>query len=411
MDRDTALLIIVTGRDRPGVTSRLSTVLAEHGARIADMEQVVLRGRLVLGIVVHVTGDTGGLQDALFAVTGRAGMQCEIDVVEAKRMDRRDPVDRHHVTMLGMPLRPSAIASVTSAIADLGGNIDRIERLSRYPILSFELLVSGISDGASLKAAVGRAAAEEQVDVAVQRAGLHRRAKRLIVFDVDSTLVDGEVIELLAAHAGCADQVAEITSRAMAGELDFEQSLRQRVALLEGIDESALAHVRQHLRLMPGARTVLRTLSRLGYVTAMVSGGFTQVTDDLAVELGVDHSHANTLEVIDGRLTGRLVGPIVDRAAKAEHLQRIAVEAGIPLSQTVAVGDGANDLDMLGVAGLGIAFNAKPVVREQAEVALNVPFLDAVLFLLGITREEVERADADDPDVDLPAPPPVPLTP
>ena len=162
---------------------------------------------------------------------------------------------------------------------------------------------------------------------------------------------------------------------------------------------------------MPGARTVLRTLSRLGYVTAMVSGGFTQVTDDLAVELGVDHSHANTLEVVDGKLTGRLVGPIVDRAAKAEHLQRIAVDAGIPLSQTVAVGDGANDLDMLGVAGLGIAFNAKPVVREQAEVALNVPFLDAVLFLLGITREEVERADADDPDVDLPSPPPVPLTP
>ena len=241
MDRDTALLIIVTGRDRPGVTSRLSTVLAEHGARIADMEQVVLRGRLVLGIVVHVTGDTGGLQDALFAVTGRAGMQCEIDVVEAKRMDRRDPVDRHHVTMLGMPLRPSAIASVTSAIADLGGNIDRIERLSRYPILSFELLVSGISDGASLKAAVGRAAAEEQVDVAVQRAGLHRRAKRLIVFDVDSTLVDGEVIELLAAHAGCADQVAEITSRAMAGELDFEQSLRQRVALLNELRQAGTA--------------------------------------------------------------------------------------------------------------------------------------------------------------------------
>lgn len=404
---DTALLITVTGRDRPGLTAQLSGVLADHDARIADMEQVVLRGRLVLGIVVHVTGAHQALEDAVFAVCGRARMQCDIDVVEAKRMDRKDPRDRHHVTILGMPLPPGAISGVTTAIAEVGGNIDRIDRLSRYPILSFELVVSGVEDSDALRGAVGRAAAEHHVDAAVQRAGLHRRAKRLIVFDVDSTLVDGEVIELLAAHAGCAEEVAAITARAMAGEIDFEESLRERVGLLKGVDEAAIAHVREHLRLTPGARTVMRTLSRLGYVTAIVSGGFTQVTDDLAVELGAAHSHANTLEIVDGVLTGRLVGPIVDRAAKAEHLRRIAIEADIPLSQTVAVGDGANDLDMLAAAGLGIAFNAKPVVQEQAEVAVNVPFLDAVLFLLGITREEIERADADDPDVDLPAPPPV----
>ncbi len=406
---DTALLLTVTGRDRPGVTTRLCAVLAHHEAVVADMEQVVLRDHLVLGIVVHHSGDTAGLEGDLRSVAEEAGMGCDIQTVETRRLDRKDPVDRHHVTILGMPLRPAALAGITAVIAEAGGNIERIERLSRYPILSFELLVSGVTDTAELKAAIGRAAVAQGVDVAVQRAGLHRRAKRLIVFDVDSTLVDGEVIELLAEHAGCAEEVTAITDRAMRGELDFEASLRARVALLEGVDEAALDHVRTHLTLMPGARTVLRTLARLGYVTAMVSGGFTQVTDSLAAELGVDHNHANTLEVVDGRLTGRLVGPIVDRAAKATHLRRIAEQAGVPLSQTVAVGDGANDLDMLATAGMGIAFNAKPVVQQEAEVAVNVPFLDAVLFMLGIRREEIERADADDPALDLPAPPPVPL--
>lgn len=406
---DTALLLTVTGPDRPGVTTRLCAVLAHHDAVVADMEQVVLRDQLVLGIVVHHTGDTAAMTRDLRSVAEESRMGCDIQEVETRRLDRKDPVDRHHVTILGMPLRPAALAGVTGAIAEAGGNIERIERLSRYPILSFELLVSGITDTAALKATVAMAAAEQGVDVAVQRAGLHRRAKRLIVFDVDSTLVDGEVIELLAAHAGCAVQVAAITEQAMRGELDFEQSLRARVALLEGVDAAALDHVRAHLTLMPGARTVLRTLARLGFVTAMVSGGFTQVTDPLAAELGVDFSHANTLEVVDGRLTGGLIGPIVDRAAKAEHLRHIADQVGVPLSQTVAVGDGANDLDMLATAGLGIAFNAKPVVQERAEVAVNVPFLDAVLFMLGIRREEIERADADDPDLDLPAPPPVAL--
>lgn len=410
MDDAAALLITVTGRDRPGLTSGLCAELAAHDARILDMEQVVIQDRLVLGILASPGGEVSPLAAALTAVGEAAGVDIDVELVSARRPDRRDPVDRHHVVILGQPLRPSAVAAITAAIAGIGGNIERIERLSRYPILSFELVVSGVGDTARLKAAVGHAAAEARVDAAVQRAGLHRRAKRLIVFDVDSTLVDGEVIELLAAHAGCAAEVTEITERAMRGELDFEQSLRARVALLEGCPAAALDHVRTHLRLMPGARTVIRTLSRLGFVTAMVSGGFSQITDPLAAELGVDHAFANTLEVRDGVLTGALVGPIVDRAAKATHLAEIAAAEGVPLSQTVAVGDGANDLDMLAAAGLGIAFNAKPVVREQAEVAVNVPYLDAVLFLLGITREEIERADADDPAIDLPPPPPVPGT-
>lgn len=407
MDDAAALLITVTGRDRPGLTSELCHALAQHDARILDMEQVVIQDRLVLGILASPGGETAELSAVLQRVAADKGVHCEVEQVSHRRPDRRDPVDRHHVSLLGQPLRPAAIADITAAIAAVGGNIERIERLARYPIMSFELLVSGIADTALLKQTVGAAAAEARVDVAVQRAGLHRRAKRLIVFDVDSTLVDGEVIELLADHAGCAEKVADITKRAMAGEMDFEQSLRARVALLEGCPESAVEHVRAHLQLTPGARTVMRTLSRLGFVTAIVSGGFTQVTDHLAHQLGVDYAHANTLEIIDGRLTGGLLGPIVDRAAKARHLQQVAAQENVPLSQTVAVGDGANDLDMLATAGLGIAFNAKPVVRQQAEVAVNVPYLDAVLFLLGITREEIERADADDPLIDLPPPPAV----
>lgn len=407
MDDAAAMLITVTGRDRPGLTAELCRQLARADARILDMEQVVIQDRLVLGILVSPGGDHGPLGQALQQVAAGHGVHCEIEQVGRRRPERRDPVDRHHVSILGQPLRPAAIADIAGAIAGAGGNIERIERLARYPIMSFELLVSGVADTAVLKGVVGPAAAQARIDVAVQRAGLHRRAKRLIVFDVDSTLVDGEVIDLLAQHAGCAEEVGQITRRAMAGEFDFEQALRARVAKLEGCPAAAVEHVRSHLRLTPGARTVMRTLSRLGFVTAIVSGGFTQITDHLAQELGVDHAYANTLEIVDGRLTGGLLGPIVDRAAKARHLEQVAAHENVPLSQTVAVGDGANDLDMLSTAGLGIAFNAKPAVREQAEVAVNVPYLDAVLFLLGITREEIERADADDPSIELPPPPPV----
>jgi phosphoserine phosphatase len=212
--------------------------------------------------------------------------------------------------------------------------------------------------------------------------------------DVDSTLVQGEVIEMLAEHAGCAAEVAEVTERAMRGEMDFAESLRSRVRLLAGVPETALDDVRRDLLLAPGARTFVRTLKRLDYRLAVVSGGFTQVTDALVADLGIDYSAANTLEVVDGLLTGELVGPIVDRAGKADALRRFAAEAGVPVAQTVAIGDGANDLDMLAAAGLGIAYNAKPVVRVAADAALSVPYLDAILFLLGISRDEIEDADA-----------------
>ena len=394
MDNPTALLITVTGRDRPGLTSGLCQVLAEYGARIVDIEQVVIRERLILGILVTLGSEEEPVREAVVHTATELGVHVEFEAMTARRPGG-DPV-RHYVTILGQPLGASAIGAVARRIAECGANIERIVRLSRYPITSFELLVSG-GDPDQLRASLTTEAALQRIDVGVQRATLYRRAKRLIVMDVDSTLIQGEVIELLAEHAGCGDKVADITQRTMAGELDFEQSLRQRVALLEGLPASAIDEVRDRLQLTPGARTLLRTLKRLGFTVAIVSGGFTQITDDLQARLGIDYAHANTLEISDGRITGRLVGAVVDREAKADLLEQFTREAGVPLSQTVAVGDGANDLDMLARAGFGIAFNAKPVVREAADTAVSVPYLDAVLFLLGITREEIEAADAEDP--------------
>jgi phosphoserine phosphatase len=307
------------------------------------------------------------------------------------------------VTVLGMPLRPGAVAAVAGRIADTGANIDRIERMARYPVTAVELHVSGV-DPARLRRTLAQEAATQAVDVAVQPASLLRHGVRLVVMDVDSTLVQGEVIEMLAGRAGCLERVRDVTEAAMRGELDFEASLRERVALLAGLDASALDSVYDELVLAPGARTLVRTLKRLGYHFALVSGGFTQVTDRIAADLGIAFSTANRRDIADGRLTGRLVGPVVDRAGKAEALRRFAAEAGVALGATVAVGDGANDLDMLSAAGLGIAFNAKPVVQRAADTAVNVPYLDTVMYLLGISREDVEAADAME-GVTTPAPP------
>ncbi|WP_328855440.1 phosphoserine phosphatase SerB [Microbispora hainanensis] len=395
------LLITLTGPDRPGVTSRLFSVLSGFPVVVADVEQVVIRGRLTLGVLVAYaggpptgTGGTiGGLWTAVEQVAADLDMDLEIATGTHSKEKRRR--GRLHVTVLGAPLLPAAMAGIAGRIAASGANIDRIERLSSYPVTCIELAVSG-ADPESLRAELAAEAAAQQVDVAVQRSGLHRRAKRLIVMDVDSTLIQNEVIELLARHAGCLDEVARVTDDAMRGELDFAESLVRRVALLEGLSEEVFEKVAKEVVLTPGARTLVRTLKRLDYRFAIVSGGFTQITDSLVADLGIDYSAANTLEVVNGRLTGRVVGEIVDRPGKARALERFAAEAGIPLSQTVAIGDGANDLDMFAAAGLGIAFNAKPIVRQAADTAVNVPYLDSILYLLGISREEVEAADAED---------------
>jgi len=299
------------------------------------------------------------------------------------------------VVVLGAPLLASAVAAVSARIAAHGANIDRIRRLSRYPVITVELDISG-ADIPALRTELSLEAAVRGVDIAVSPAGLARRGRRLVVMDVDSTLIQDEVIDLLAARAGTVAEVVKLTKAAMRGDLDFGESLRARVATLTGLPVGVLDEVRAAIRLTPGARTLVRTLKRLGFTVAVVSGGFIEIVGPLAAELEIDHAHANRLEVNDGLLTGALVGEIVDRQGKAEALRRFAAAEHLPMSRTVAIGDGANDLDMLAAAGLGIAFNAKPIVREQADTAVNVPYLDAVLYLLGISREEIEDADEAD---------------
>jgi len=293
------------------------------------------------------------------------------------------------VTLLATTIGADQLEGIFRAIASADATCERIVHLANYPVDCYELTVRG-RDHTALREAVTSVAQQNGVDLAVQRAGLHRRAKHLVVMDADSTLLQDEVIDLLAEECQCAEEVSKITELAMAGELDFAESLRRRVALLEGLDASVLDRVRERLRLSPGARTLLRTLHRLGYVPAVVSGGFVEVLAPLLAELNVDYLAANRLEIVDGKLTGRLAAPILDRAGKARALERFAAEVGVPLAQTVAVGDGANDIDMISVAGLGIAFNAKSVVREHADAALSVPYLDTVLYFLGISREEIE---------------------
>jgi phosphoserine phosphatase len=395
----TTLLITLTGRDRPGVTSRLFGVLARFPLSVLDIEQVVIRGRLVLGVLTSCEGppDLTAIHRAVTALAADLGLDAEITTGSAEPGSGAGggtgPVrGQLHVTVLGSPLQPDAIAAVAGRIAASGANIDRITRLASDPVTCIELDVSG-AEPAPLRNALAQVAADRGVDVAVQRGGLHRRAMRLIVMDVDSTLIQDEVIDLLAARAGCADEVTKVTESTMRGELDFAASLRERTALLAGLDVSVLDSVRASLRLTPGARTLIRTLKRLGYKCGIVSGGFTAVIDPLAASLGIDYVAANTLEVADGKLTGRVLDPIIDREGKTEALRRFAHAAGVPLSQTVAVGDGANDLGMIGAAGLGVAFNAKPVVRDAADTALNVPYLDTILYLLGISRDAVEAAD------------------
>ncbi|WP_300605739.1 phosphoserine phosphatase SerB [Trebonia sp.] len=389
----TTLLVTLTGRDRPGVTSRLFGVLARYPLTVVDIEQVVIRGRLVLGVLTSCDAPPD-LTAIYHGVTGLAtdlGLEAEITTGSAEPASAA-PRGQLHVTVLGNPLRPEGVAAVAGRIAASGANIDRITRLASDPVTCIELDVSG-AEPAQLRDALARVAADRGVDVAVQRGGLYRRAMRLIVMDVDSTLIQDEVIDVLAARAGCAAEVAKVTEATMRGDLDFAASLRERVALLAGLDTSVVDSVRAGLRLTPGARTLIRTLKRLGYKCGIVSGGFTAVIEPLATELGIDYVAANTLEVADGKLTGRVLDPVLDRDGKAEALRGFARAAGVPLSQTVAVGDGANDLGMIAAAGLGVAFNAKPVVQDAAEVALNVPYLDTVLYLLGISREAVQAAD------------------
>jgi phosphoserine phosphatase len=387
------LLVTVSGDDRPGVTSSLFDAIAEVGAEVLDLEQVVVRGHLTLALLLSARPGDSRLRDVVTDVG--TGLGLHVTVREGRGDNPARPGGRAAVVVIGAPLLAGAVAAISARIAAHGANIDRIRRLSRYPVTTVELSISG-ADITALRVELALEAAASGVDIAVAPAGLARRGQRLVVMDVDSTLIQDEVIDLLARRAGKEAEVAAVTAAAMSGDLDFAESLRARVALLAGLPESVLDEVRSTIQLTAGARTLVRTLKRLGFTVAVVSGGFIEVVGPLAADLGIDHAHANRLDITDGLLTGQLVGEIVDRKGKAEALRRFAAAERVPMSRTVAVGDGANDLDMLAAAGLGIAFNAKPIVREQADTAVNVPYLDAVLYLLGITREEIEEADEAD---------------
>lgn len=360
-------------------------ILSTADASIHDVEQIVVRGRLTLELVVEVPAGKDVLKDLLLM-----GWEKKLDVdFEVVDSAPQPSLPSLVVSVIGTDLGPAELESVTAAIAKANGNIERIQRLAKTPVWCYEFEVHG-GDPAEMRTQLLDSAAENpRFDVAVQRMGLSRRAQRLVVLDVDSTLIQNEMIDLLADQAGVGEACAEITERAMAGQLDFEESLRSRVSLLAGQPEEIIDLAYEQLELTYGAETFIRTLKRLGYKVAIVSGGFTSFTDRLKESLGIDHAHANTLERKRGVLTGQITGPIVDRQAKASLLQQLADKEGIALEQVVAVGDGANDLDMLAAAGLGVAFQAKQIVREAADTTLSTPHLDAVLFLLGVRREEL----------------------
>jgi phosphoserine phosphatase len=393
-----SVLITVTGVDQPGVTSALFEVLSQHGVDLLNVEQVVIRRRLTLGVLVSCpqeVADSTALRDDVESAIRGVGLDVSIERSGDLPIIRQPST--HRIFVLGLPITAGAFGAVAREVAELGVNIDFIRGVADYPVTGLEMRVSvppGV--GGRLQTALNRVAAQEHVDVAVEDYSLALRTKRLIVFDVDSTLVQGEVIEMLAARAGAQGAVAAITDAAMRGDLDFAESLEQRVATLAGLPATVIDEVAAQLQLMPGARTTIRTLRRLGFRCGVVSGGFRQIIEPLAEELMLDFVAANELEVVDGVLTGRVVGPIIDRPGKAEALRDFAQQAGVPMQQTVAVGDGANDIDMLAAAGLGVAFNAKPALREVADASLSQPYLDTVLFLLGVTRGEIEAADAED---------------
>ena len=385
-------LILVSGEDRPGITEALFETLAPFSLSIIDIEQVVIRSRLILTILIaldpaHADAVEGDLNEKA------ASLDLDVAVVfsEQEGESIAAKTGLTHVVVLSQDLKPGSLAAIASAIADTGGNIERIHRTASYPVTAIECVVSG-AQTQELKNALTPLAAQYSVDIAVSPGGLMRWAKKLVLMDVDSTLISQEVIELLGAKAGVVEQVKGITDRAMSGEIDFEESLRERVALLKGLPASVLEEVRAEISLTPGAKTLVSTLQKLGHTVAVVSGGFIDVIEPLLKSLDISHYRANTLEIQEGVLTGGLVGTIVDRAAKAQALRDFAAIEKVEIEQTVAIGDGANDLDMIALAGLGIAFNAKPAVRAAADSALSAPYLDSVLYLLGISREDVEES-------------------
>ncbi|APG28680.1 phosphoserine phosphatase SerB [Syntrophotalea acetylenivorans] len=389
------VLITLIGPDRPGILAAVTGCIADGGARIRDIEQSVTHTLMLLSLLIDFpTGESDQkplIKDLLF-LAKELGLQLDFEVVaEEDYQNLQSSRYGYVLTMLGDSVDAGAVNRVASLLTDYSINIDRINKLTRGQLRCVEFFLN-VPNNTDLKGMTRQLLAEGGglgIDIAVQKENLYRRAKRLVVLDMDSTLIQIEVIDELARLAGVGEQVAGITERAMNGELDFQQALRERVSLLKGLPADALEQVYHDLPFTPGAKNLVRILRQLGFRTAVISGGFDFFTDRLKAELGLDYAYANALEIADGKVTGQVAGAIVDGQRKAELLAEIAEREGITLSQVIAIGDGANDLPMLDRAGLGIAFNAKARVREQADYHINQGSLDSILHLLGIAEWEM----------------------
>jgi len=388
-----AVLITATGEDAPGITATLTKIIADAGTDIIDIEQVVIHNVLTLSLLIDVKEEEKKplLKDLLYKAQ-EMNIDLDFKLVSEKDSIVNSPVEHQCViTCLGDYITSDVMATVTAELFEEGFNIEKIGKLARGNLHCLEITASSEQPIhiKELTAFFLNISHETGIDIAVQKESIYRRSKRLVVMDMDSTLIQVEVIDELAAHAGVGDKVSEITERAMNGEIDFKEALRERVALLAGLSEEALEKVYQSLPLTQGAENLIRVLKKLGYKTAVISGGFDYFTSRLKSELGLDYAYSNGLEIKDGKLTGNVLGEIVDGKRKAELLEEIAGKESISLDQTIAIGDGANDLPMLGKAGLGIAFNAKKTVREAASYSISQKSLDSILYLLGIKETEM----------------------
>ncbi len=380
-------LILLSGVDKPGITQALFDCLAPFSISILDIEQVVIKDRLILTVLFALNP---AHQEAIESDLSTCALDLDVDLATLFSTTTVDSIASKaglvHVVLLARKLSPAAIAALSGAISGVGANIERVSRIASNHITAIEFLISG-ANKQELNALLAPIASAHDVDIAVSPGGVLRHARKLVQLDVDSTLISQEVIDLLAMKAGVADKVIAITESAMRGEIDFAESLQARVALLKGLPATALVEVQKEITLTPGAQNLIATLQSLGHTVSVVSGGFIDVIEPLLIDLKITLYKANKLEVVDGLLTGKTLGPIIDRAAKAQALHEFASSEGVSMEQTIAIGDGANDLDMIAAAGLGIAFNAKPAVRAAADASVNNPYLDSVLYLLGIAGE------------------------